>query len=112
MDTSFDFIYNTNILVYKSSDKGKTDEYGIYIPEPDRLVASIPAFVYPISADKAYKEYGISTEISYEVITNPSLILLKGTKIKYNNIMYEIEAIRDWNNSILPCLQFVIKKVI
>lgn len=111
METSFDFTYNANILVYKSTGKGITDEYGVFRPEPDKFLASIPAFVYPISKTKVQQDYGISTEISYEVITSPSPILLKGTKIKYNGIMYEIEAIQDWNSSILPCLQFVIKKV-
>ena len=68
-------------------------------------------FLMTIPQTKAQQDYGTRTEISYEVITAPSPLLLKGTKIKYNGAMYEIEAIQDWNNSILPCLQFVIKKV-
>jgi len=108
---NFDFTFNTTILVYKSTGKGTTNEYGMFKPEPDKLVASIPAFVYPISQSKVQQEYGISTEISYEIIASPSPILLKGTKIKFNGNMYEIEAIQDWNLSILPCLQFIVKRI-
>ena len=106
-----ELIYNAHILVYKASGKGEIDEYGIYTPEPDKFMATLPAFVYPVSKDRVQKEFGITTDASYEVITDASPLLLKGTKIKYNNVMYEIEAIQDWTASILPCLHFLIRVV-
>ena len=39
-----ELIYNAHILVYKASGKGEIDEYGIYTPEPDKFMATLPAF--------------------------------------------------------------------
>lgn len=102
--------YNAEILVYRNNEKGTISEYGIYTPGKKKYIATIKAHVYPISIDKILNDYGISTNISYEVLVDPSELIYKGTIVQYQGNMYEVKAVLDQSNSPLPCIRFLIGK--
>lgn len=88
--------YDKEIKILK--DTGYLDDNGLWVKGELSTIKTIECDVQPYSRELAYRDYSFEEDVKYRVFCDVDEDLKLGLQIKYNNEIYKIVKIVDWDD--------------
>lgn len=90
--------YDKQVDVYNQT-LGDVDDAGLWHDDqPETVLKTIACDVQPYSKERAYKDYGYVVECTKRMFCDVDTALQIGITVAYNNELYTIQKIADWDD--------------
>ena len=92
-----EWYYDKQIEVMTQAD-GTLDDDGIYHNGVETVVKTIDCDIQPYTKEQAYKDYGFVIECTKRVFCDNDTVLELGGIVRYNNELYAIKRLINWDD--------------